>query len=858
MASTWWQKRANRANRSSRHSAGRTRMKVYRRLQLEWLENRLAPATHTWTGAASTLWSNAANWTGGSPAGDTDAMLVFPAGAMNLTNSNDLSGLTITSISFTGSDNYTISGIGITLNAGGIMLGTGATTGTDVIDLTITLGAAQTWTVTNPSRTLQVNTVISGPATAALTKDGMGELLLTADNTYTGTTTVAAGSLLINGTQPGSNVLVDSGATLGGSGAVGTLTTSGEISPGGPGPGILRSGNAVFNTGSSLVVQFLGTTPGIGFGELSVNGTTDLSGSPSLTVTLGSFVPSVGSTFTPLTSTGAITGTFSGLPNNSTLTVGGRMFTVTYQAGAVVLTVGTENTQTTLTSSANPSAFGQAVTFTATVTSMISLPMLIPTGTVTFMDGTTTLGTATLSSTGIATFTTSTTTPLSAGTHTITAVYGGDTNFTASTSAPLTQTVSAAASTTMITLSSSANPSVFGQPVTFTATVTAVAPATGTPTGTVTFSEGTTTLGTGILNSSGQATFQTSSLSVGTHLITATYSGDTTFSPSTTTSPLSQTVNLASTMTSLTSSLNPSGPGQSVTFTATVSPVSPAMGTPTGTVSFDEGTTVLGTATLTNGHATFSTSTLATGSHSITAVYSGDSDFLGSTSPILVQTVQQAASLNQAYVTQLYVSLLGRQPDSGGLTFWTNLLNQNRATMSQVALGFTTSQEFRMLEVQDVYQKYLHRSADSIGLSGWTQYLEQGHTLEQLEAEIVASSEYLQRRLNGTTDNFLATVIMDTFNRSVTQADRNLFGDDFGSYGDRRRAGRKIFATTEYQQDLVESYYQSYLDRSADPGGLNASVAALKNGVSDEMLIAVIVSSPEFVSTHGGQSTSAG
>jgi hypothetical protein len=274
------------------------------------------------------------------------------------------------------------------------------------------------------------------------------------------------------------------------------------------------------------------------------------------------------------------------------------------------------------------------------------------------------------------------------------------------------------------------------------------------------------------------------------------------------------------------------------------------MGTPSGTVTFNDGTTVLGMASLSGGRATFTSSTLMTGMHSITAVYSGDTVFMGSTSAVLVQTVQQSASQNQAYVTQLYVSVLKRQPDAAGLAFWTMQLNQNLATNEQVALAFTTSQEFRMLEVQEVYQKYLHRSADPVGLSGWTQYLVHGHTLEQLQAEIVASQEYLQNRLGGNTDNFLATVIMDTFNRSVTQADHNMFGDDFDDYGDRRTTAENIFATAEYRQDLVQSYYQTYLHRSADPGGLKASVAALGNGVTDEMLIAVIVSSPEFLATQ--------
>src|SRR5262249_45559811 len=158
--------------------------------------------------------------------------------------------------------------------------------------------------------------------------------------------------------------------------------------------------------------------------------------------------------------------------------------------------------------------------------------------------------------------------------------------------------------------------------------------------------------------------------------------------------------------------------------------------TPTGTVTFNEGATVLATATLSGGQATFSTSTLATATHSITAVYSGDSIFTGSTSPVLVQTVQASGSPNQNYVTQLYVDLLRRQPDPGGLSFWTGLLDQNQATKMQVASAFVNSQEFRMVEVRDVYQQFLHRGVDPTGLTGWTQYLMQAHTLEQLQAQI--------------------------------------------------------------------------------------------------------------------------
>jgi hypothetical protein len=192
-------------------------------------------------------------------------------------------------------------------------------------------------------------------------------------------------------------------------------------------------------------------------------------------------------------------------------------------------------------------------------------------------------------------------------------------------------TVQLAATSTSVV--SSLNPSTYGQSVTFTATVTS---SGGTPPGTVTFKDGSATLGTGKL-SGGTATFTTSTLSVGSHSITAVYGGSVDFAGSTS-SILTQTVNQAATSTSVTSSLNPSTFGQPVTFTATVTS---AGGTPTGTVTFNDGSSALGTGTLSGGTTTFTTSTLSVGTHSITAVYGGSTSFSGSTSPVLSQVVNQ-------------------------------------------------------------------------------------------------------------------------------------------------------------------------------------------------------------------------
>jgi hypothetical protein len=169
--------------------------------------------------------------------------------------------------------------------------------------------------------------------------------------------------------------------------------------------------------------------------------------------------------------------------------------------------------------------------------------------------------------------------------------------------------------------------------VKFTATVK---PATaGTLSGTVTFKNGETTLGTATL-SAGKAVFTTSTLAVGAHSITAEYDGSADYNTSRS-AALSQTVNEAATSTSLVSSPNPSTVGQTVEVTAIVKTAT--SGTPTGTVTFKDGTTTLGTGSLAAGKATFQTSKLAEGTHSITAVYGGNTNYIGSKSPAPTQTV---------------------------------------------------------------------------------------------------------------------------------------------------------------------------------------------------------------------------
>lgn len=327
------------------------------------------------------------------------------------------------------------------------------------------------------------------------------------------------------------------------------------------------------------------------------------------------------------------------------LTIGNHVITAEYSGGGSGATgynantgtlsggqvVNKANSATALTSSQNASVFGQSVTFTATV-SAVSPGSGNATGNVVFLDGGNPITgcTSVALSSGQAQCVTS---ALAVGNHTITTTYAGDTNFNSSngTMTGNPQVVNKANTTNGVT--SSQNASVFGQLVTFTATISVTSPGAGTPGGTVQFLDGGNPISgcNAAPVSVGVASCQPTSLSVGNHTITTVYSGDGSFNTSNgslTGNP--QVVNKANTSNAVVSSTNPSVVNNNVTFTATVSVTSPGVGTPSGTVQFlDGGNPIAGctAAAVSAGQATCTTSALTIGNHTITTVYSGDGNF---------------------------------------------------------------------------------------------------------------------------------------------------------------------------------------------------------------------------------------
>jgi hypothetical protein len=287
-------------------------------------------------------------------------------------------------------------------------------------------------------------------------------------------------------------------------------------------------------------------------------------------------------------------------------------------------------TTTTVTTSVTSPVFGQNQTLTATVTSTAGTP----TGPVTFFDGTTRLGTGSLNAAGQANLTVS----LGVGTHSLTASFGGNKTLAGSTSAPLAETVSRA--NTVLALSASTNPIGQGRPVTFTATVTTVAPGSTTPTGIVTFFQGNTVLAALGVDATGKASLTTTFSTLGQLPITAVFNGFGNFAGSsqTVTEQVSAPAAFAPTTTALVASANPARVGQTVTFTATVSGAA-GTGTPTGTVTFMVGNVVVARVQLnTAGQAILTGHFKLSGKFTIRAVYSGDNQF-GASSQSLIEQV---------------------------------------------------------------------------------------------------------------------------------------------------------------------------------------------------------------------------
>ncbi|MEO7100261.1 MAG: autotransporter-associated beta strand repeat-containing protein [Luteolibacter sp.] len=244
--------------------------------------------------------------------------------------------LTTTGGAITGYQSYSFSG---DVSVGGSTASTISVTGGGNSFNGFHLGANTTFTVADATSSSASDLNVSAPlidrnaslaGAGGLTKAGAGTMTLSGTNTYTGATTVNAGKLLVNGNISTSLTTVNSTGILGGSGMIGGLTVAagGTVSPGNS-PGILSAGNTDLQTDSTLTIELNGGTVGTEYDQLNVTGSVSLAG--NLSLSLG-YTPINNALFFILANDGTddITGTFTGLADNSTFNVGGQDFKISY------------------------------------------------------------------------------------------------------------------------------------------------------------------------------------------------------------------------------------------------------------------------------------------------------------------------------------------------------------------------------------------------------------------------------------------------------------------------------------------------------------------------------------------------
>ncbi|MHB1555994.1 MAG: beta strand repeat-containing protein [Isosphaeraceae bacterium] len=778
----------------------------------------ISPPTWTWTGTAAAgttpdpNWSNPNNWTPSTAAPSAGYSLTFPSGRTGneLTSTNNINNTVFNSIAIQASG-YNITGSGIGL-AGTI--DSSQATGNSTLGVPVTFNpGAGTAIVDNSGATLLMTGTVS--ATSGLVKQGQGTLGLEGTNTGLGAT-VDAGTLVVDGRA--GNITANTGSTLGGTGTVSEITTvSATLSPGKSANssttmGVLTDTGGVVLSSTSTFATTLngsGTTPGTDYDQLvagasGATGTIDLANA-TLNLTIGtSFASAGGQQYTIIHNTSGqpITGTFSGLAEGGIVTAGGRSFAISYQGGTdkqdVVLT-SLISTSTVLSPVTGSPVTGQPITLTATVAP--SSGTGTPTGTVTFESGSTTLGTGTLNTSGVATLST---TKLNAGTNTLTAVYNGSTTYAVSTSAAVSVAIAQASTTT--TLVSSANPALIGSAVTFTATVAPVSPGTGTPIGSVTFFNGSTQLGTANL-AEGVGSYTTTSLPAGTSSITAVYSGDANYKVSTS-APLIQTIAAgAAQITVSASNPNPFAL-QPITLTAIVSAGS-GLGTPTGSVTFSTASgTTLGTATVNNGTATLSAVNLPIGAQAITAAYSGNSSFLAADSKPIQVLVGGPTDL---FVNQVYLDVLG-VPASYSATSWIALVNGGYPP-GIVAGQILQSQQARIAAVNGVYESILGRAATSTELVA--ALARGGRTTTPLDIKVFGSKEFYITQGKGTTDGFLNALAQDWFGAPFPAATHARLARELRRGVSRTQIARQVITSPSGVHAQVNTIFEAILQRPA-------------------------------------------
>jgi hypothetical protein len=438
--------------------------------------------------------------------------------------------------------------------------------------------------------------------------------------------------------------------------------------------------------------------------------------------------------------------------------------------------------------------------------------------------------------------------------------------------------VSAEEPTTTQVSSSHPSGSMYGQGVTFTATVAPNTPSDDTPTGMVQFQIDGNDIAAPVSVDSGSASLTIPDLSIGTHTVTAVYSGDNNFFRGSgrlsggqivtgpTVAEISGTVFQVINIDGVQDDGDPGITGLTVYLdlngSGVLEPDDPSDVTNSNGY-FQVSVPSVGTYTLREDlYGGVLLDSPASGGYQETVTSGANvtgQDFADVPTSIalpltlpLTSPFPKQGNPNADFVEALYRAVLARNADPGGLAYWTGLLESGQLSRQGVGQGIRNSAEHFQAEVTDFYFTILSRAPDPGGMQLWVQALENGVPEEQMAADFLDSQEYLSKGDKYFVDHMYEALLGRAYDPSGEANWLDSLGDD--ASGNPTHVATATYArvieaflySPESLNRLVEGYYQIFLQRLADPAGLSHWVADLQQGDSFLTIAEAFLTSGEF------------